>query len=259
MSAPLLSVLVVAHNEAAQLTDCLETLDFADELVVVLDRCTDGSKAIAEHFADRLVEGAWEIEGHRRNAGIDACRGRWILEVDADERADAALGQEIRAAISDLTGGRNEQLNDGYFLLPFDNYIGGRLVRHGWGGSWGVSAAPRLFARDAKRWGDQRIHPSLSLRGPRRWLSTPIRHNVDNDISDMLLRLDRYTTARAADLRAAGNIGNLASNIRRMFTRFGKCYISRKGYREGAYGFLIALMAGLYPILSHLKARLEKD
>ncbi|MBC8240765.1 MAG: glycosyltransferase family 2 protein [Alphaproteobacteria bacterium] len=251
MSAPVLSVLVVAHNEAAQLADCLETLDFADELVVVLDKCTDGSKAIAERFAARLVEGAWEIEGHRRNIGIEACQGRWILEVDADERADMALGREIRAAINEL--------NDGYFLLPFDNYIGGRLVRHGWGGSWGVSAAPRLFAKGAKRWGDQRIHPSLSLSGPRRWLSTPIRHNVDRDISDMLQRLDRYSTARAADLRAAGDIGNLANNIRRMFSRFGKCYISRKGYREGAYGFLIALMAGLYPILSHLKARLEED
>ena len=248
-NGPILSVLVVAHNEAAQLADCLGALGFADELVVVLDKCTDHSKAIAENFGARLVEGAWEIEGHRRNLGLDACRGAWILEVDADERANEALGVEIKAAIQGKT--------DGYFLLPFDNYIGGRLVRHGWGGSWGVSAAPRLSARGAKRWGEQRIHPSLTLNGPRRWLTTPIRHNVDKNISDMLQRLDRYTTARAADLRAGGDIGGLGGNIRRMFSRFFKCYVSRKGYREGAYGFLIALMAGLYPILSHLKARLE--
>ncbi len=251
MTKPALSALVVAHNEEAQLADCLAQLDFADELVVVLDKCTDGSKTIAENFNAVLVEGAWEIEGHRRNEGLDACRGAWILEVDADERADAALGAEIRGAI--------DGLSDGYFLLPFDNYIGERLVRHGWGASWGVSAAPRLSARGAKRWGEQRIHPSLRLTGPRRWLTTPIRHNVDKDISDMLHRLDRYSSARAADLRASGDIGSLASNIRRMFSRFAKCYLSRKGYREGAYGFLIALMAGLYPILSHLKARLERD
>ena len=251
MTEPVLSVLVVVHNEEAQLADCLEALDFADELVVVLDKCTDGSKAVAERSNATLVEGAWEIEGHRRNEGLDACHGAWILEVDADERANPELGVEIRAAI--------DGLSDGYFLLPFDNYIGARLVRHGWGGSWGVSAAPRLSARGAKRWGEQRIHPSLRLTGPRRWLTTPIRHNVDKDISDMLRRLDRYSSARAADLRAAGDIGNLASNIRRMFSRFAKCYLSRKGYREGAYGFLIALMAGLYPILSHLKARLERD
>ena len=251
MNAPRLSVLVVAHNEAGQLADCLRTLDFADELVVVLDKCTDGSKVIAQEFGARLVEGAWEIEGHRRNTGLDACLGAWILEVDADERANAELGREIRSAVAGL--------NDGYFLLPFDNYIGQRLVRHGWGGSWGVSAAPRLSAKGAKRWGEQRIHPSLTLKGPRRWLTTPIRHNVDQDISDMLRRLDRYSTARAADLRASGDVGGLAGNIRRMFSRFAKCYLSRKGYREGAYGFLIALMAGLYPILSHLKARLEQE
>ena len=75
----------------------------------------------------------------------------------------------------------------------------------------------------------------------------------------MILRLDRYTAARAADLRASGDIGGLGGNIRRIFTRFWKCYIIRKGYLEGAYGFLIALMAGLYPILSHLKARLERE
>jgi hypothetical protein len=84
-------------------------------------------------------------------------------------------------------------------------------------------------------------------------------HYVDSDISDMLKRLDRYTTARARDLRASGEIGSFPANVRRLFSRFFKCYVSRKGYREGPYGFLIALMAGLYPLLSYLKARLETD
>ena len=75
----------------------------------------------------------------------------------------------------------------------------------------------------------------------------------------MIRRLDSYTTARAADLRESGNVGSLANNIRRFFSRFFKCYVGRKGYREGGYGFLIALFAGLYPLLSHLKARLETD
>ena len=126
MTEVVLSALVVVHNEEAQLADCLELLNFADELVVVLDKCTDGSKVIAEEFNARLVEGAWEIEGHRRNAGLESCRGAWILEVDADERANPDLGREVCSAIKGL--------NDGYFLLPFDNYIGDRLVRYGWGG-----------------------------------------------------------------------------------------------------------------------------
>lgn len=254
MNRTLLSALVVVHNEEEQLAKCLKTLAFADELIVVLDKCSDRSRDIAAKFGANLVEGSWEIEGHRRNAGIEACAGQWILEVDADERANADLGREIRAVIKTKSPAKS-----GYFLLPFDNYVGERLVKYGWGGSWGVSAAPRLFAKGSKIWGNQRIHPTLKLYGPEYWLSTPICHYVDQDISDMLNRLDRYTTAKASDLRATGNIGSLASNVRRIFSRFAKCYFVRKGYREGYYGFLIALMAGLYPILSFLKARLEDD
>ncbi len=248
---PRLSALVVAHNEEAQLADCLAALEFADEIVVVLDDCSDGSEGIARRFTDKLVTGVWDIEGPRRHAGIDACNGDWILEVDADERVPPALASEIRARI------RNAE--PGYFLIPFDNYIGDRLVRYGWGGAWGVSATARLFSQGCKLWGDQRIHPKVTLTGARRWLETPIVHYVDRDISDMLQRLDRYTTARATDMRARGEIGSFANNLRRLFSRFFKCYVRRRGYREGYYGFLIALLAGLYPILSHLKARLELD
>jgi len=75
----------------------------------------------------------------------------------------------------------------------------------------------------------------------------------------MIARLDRYTTARAKDLRESGEVGSFAANLRRIFSRFFKCYVTRKGYREGLYGFLIALFAGLYPMLSYLKARLEHE
>lgn len=255
-SAPMLSALVVAHNEEAQLGDCLDALAFADERVVVLDRCTDGSKEIALAHGARILEGAWELEGPRRNAGIDACTGGWILEVDADERVTPELAAEIRATIAAAPYG--------HFLIPYDNYVGDRLVKYGWGAAWGVSATVRLFANDpdrgpAKRWGDQRVHPGLDLRGERGRLDASMVHYVDRNISDMIHRLDRYTTARARDLRESGDMGTFGHNVRRIFSRFWKCYVARRGYREGQYGFLIALMAGLYPILSYLKAHLEDE
>jgi hypothetical protein len=144
--------------------------------------------------------------------------------------------------------------------VPVDNYIGDRLIRWGWGASFGKSGYPGLFRKGAKIWGPQRVHPALTLTGNRGAdLVTRIEHYVDRDISDMLRRLDRYTTARALDLREGGDIGSYPANVRRIFSRFWKCYIGRKGYREGPYGFLIALCAGLYPILSYLKARLEQS
>jgi len=249
-SAALLSALVVARNEEAQLAECLSCLAFADEIVVVLDRCTDSSPEIVPQFTDRVIAGMWEREGPRRNAGIAACRGEWVLEIDADERVGADLAAEIRAVIIGSSAD--------WHLIPVDNYIGDHLVRYGWGASFGRSAHAGLFRRGAKHWGDGRVHPAVSLtgvEGPR--LSARLRHHVDRNVSDMLRRLDRYTTARAQDLRDSGDIGTLPRNLRRIFSRFWKCYVGRRGYREGAWGFLIALCAGLYPILSHLKARLD--
>jgi glycosyltransferase involved in cell wall biosynthesis len=249
---PALSALVVARNEERQLADCLSLLRFADEIVVVLDRCDDRSPEIARRFTDRVIEGAWEREGERRNTGIAACRGDWVLEIDADERVGPKLAAEIRAVIADSAAD--------WHLIPVDNYIGNRLVRWGWGASFGRSAHAGLFRRGAKRWGEERVHPGIVLSGNQGpTLAAPLAHYVDRDISDMLRRLDRYTTARAHDLRDSGDIGSLGHNVRRIFSRFWKCYVVRKGYREGEWGFLIALCAALYPILSYLKARLETE
>jgi glycosyltransferase involved in cell wall biosynthesis len=247
-----LSALVVAHDEAAQLADCLERLRFADELVVVLDRCTDASAEIARRFTDRIIEGGWEREGDRRNTGIAACAGPWVLEIDADERVSPALAAEIARVV--VTS--EADIHD----IPVDNYLGARLVRWGWGASFGKSAYAGLFRKGAKRWGNDRVHPKLSFTGRRGpVLANRLDHYVDRNLSDMIHRLDRYTSARARDLRESGEIGSYGHNVRRIVSRFWKCYVGRKGYREGPYGFMIALCAGLYPILSYLKARLDDE
>ena len=247
---PTLSVVLTIHNEADQLTDCLDCLGFGDDLVVVLDRCTDESKVIAARYTDRLVEGAWPLEGARRNAGIDAAIGDWIFEVDADERVPDELAVEIRNTIATA--------RPGHFIVPFDNYIGARRVRYGWGGSWGVSAAPRLFSKGAKRWGSQRVHPALELEGRQRSLENRVIHYVDRDFGEMLLRLNRYSALRAADLKDSERpLPPMIWTLRRSVSRFLKCYFQRRGYREGRWGFAIAVMAALYPLISHLRAELD--
>src|SRR5262249_26339986 len=131
-------------------------------------------------------------------------------------------------------------------------------VRWGWGASFGRSAHGALFRKGTKSWGEQRVHPAVAFSGPQgKTLSSPIRHYVDRNISEMLRRLDRYTSARAEDLRESGDIGSYGQDLRRIVSRVWKGYVGRRGYREGPWGFLIALCAALYPILSYLKARLE--
>ncbi len=253
MTAPRLSALVVARNEAARLPACLASLAPADEVVVALDRSTDGSAAVAAAYGARTLDGTWPLEGARRNAGIAACTGDWILEVDADERVPDALWPELRRVIAASP--------HGFHRVRIDNYVGGRLIRHGWGGSFGTTLKPILFRRGAKHWRAQRVHPGLDWTGTEgeRITAAGLRHEVDRDISDMLRRLDRYSSARAADLLAANEIGSLPNNLRRCASRVLKCYLARQGWREGGWGLLIALCAGLFPLLAHLKARLEPE
>jgi len=246
-----LSAVVCVHNEEARLFACLERLGFADEIIVVLDRCTDRSEEIARQFGCRIVRGNFPLEGGRKLAGLERASGEWVIEIDADERVPEELAAEIRSTIA-APG------EFSHFQVPIDNYVGQRLVRYGWGGSFGTSSVARLYRRTSKHWGDERLHPTVRFSGAAgARLAHPIRHDVDDDISDMISRLDRYTRLRAQDLVERDAVGGIGENAFRGLRRFMKCYISRKGYREGGWGVLIALMAGLYPLLSTLRARLE--
>ncbi len=247
MTEAKLSALVVAHDEEKNLPACLATLRFADETVVVLDRCSDRSRAIAEELGARIVEGAWPLEGPRRHAGIDACAGPWIFEVDADERVSAPLASEIRVRIAEA--------EPGAFLVPVRNYIGNRAVRRGWGAYNGIAAKYSLFAKGCKTWGDQRVHPAVKITGARGRLTAPLDHYVDRDLSDTYARLNRYTTLAAEDLVERHAVPGRWTTLRRIFSRAWKSYVARQGCREGYYGVALALFSGLYPLFIYLKAR----
>ncbi|MFT4252471.1 MAG: glycosyltransferase family 2 protein [Caulobacter sp.] len=244
-----LSGLVCAHNEEARLADCLAALAFCDEIVVVADRCSDRTEAIARRMGARVVSGIFPVEGVRKTAGVAACRGRWVFELDADEGVPPRLAAEIRAVVDGADSAD-------WYQVPVDNYIGERLVRRGWGGSFGASSVARLFRNGVKTWKNDRVHPGTVFTGAFGGrLNTAITHKVDDDLPDMVQRLNRYTDLRAQDLADKGKVKGLADDVFRGVRRFFKCYVSRQGYKEGDYGFAIALMAALYPLLSNLKAR----
>ena len=245
---PTLAALVIARNEAERLGPCLERLGFADEIVVLLDRTTDASAAVARAYRAQVIEGEWPDEPTRRNAGIEQCRSDWVLEVDCDEWVPPALAAEIRAALASA--------REGYFLVPLANHIGERLVRHGWGAYNGVAAKPILFRRGMKRWGKARVHPPLTLEGERQRLREPMLHFVYRDVSDMLARLDRYTTLAAEDVIESGASAHLSTALRRMLSRAWKSWVARRGYREGAHGVALALYSALYPMLIYLKVKI---
>ena len=118
-----LSALIIAHNEEKKLNSCLSKLQLVDEIVVVLDKTNDKSKSIAKKFTKNIYEGSWDLEGERRNFGLNKCKGDWVLEIDADEHVTKGLLIEIKEKIINA--------KPGYFLIPFDNFIGNRVNREG--------------------------------------------------------------------------------------------------------------------------------
>ncbi len=245
-----ISALLCVQNEEQRLSECLERLGFADEIVVVLDRCTDRSEQIARKYQAVIVKGSFPLEGHRKAAGVAACSGAWIFEIDADEY----VSDNLAAEILDTSHNAHEA---SHFLVPVDNYVGTKLIRHGWGGSFGTNSVVRLYKRGAKHWKLQRVHPGVTFDGKRGGrLQHALVHLVDDDVFDMARRLMRYTELRALDIVESGKVGGLWSAFFRATRRFWKCYIKHQGYREGTWGVLIATMAALFAFLSVLQARL---
>jgi len=244
-----LSALVCAHNDEARLAECLRRLKFCDEIVVVADRCTDRTSDIARQFGARVIDGIFPLESQRKAAGVMACLGEWVLEVEVDEHVEPDLAYEIRAAIHGRPGGD-------WFDLPVDNFVGKTLVRRGWGSGLGDVMAPRLYRRRVKRWKAGRVEPTVVLDGRFAGaLETSLNRHADPDVGHLMARLNRQTALRAQDLADAGEPGSLLGDIARGIGRFWNCYLWRQGVREGELGFLIALMAGLDAVVSGLRAR----
>jgi glycosyltransferase involved in cell wall biosynthesis len=251
MTALSLSLLIVARNEELQIEDCIGSGACADEVVVFLDRSDDRTAQIAAALGAKIVEGAWEDEGIRRTAALDACTGDWIIELDADERISSSLGVEIKEKIA--TGKAD------YYVIPFHNYVGGRWIEHGWGAYNGVAAKACLFRRGMKRWVPGPVHPEIQLSGQRGKLVGHIDHYVYENIAGMYDRLNRYSSAAALGAIARGEIPRPRSTFRRFFSRFIKSYWQRRGYKEGWCGVALAMFSAMYPVLTHVKILEQQD
>lgn len=247
-----ISAVIVAHNEEKKIEDCLKSLNFADEIVVVLDKCSDKTKEIVLKYTNKIIEGSWNIEGARRNVAVSSASYDWILEIDADERISDKLAKEIK---ENITKHGNQNVA---FSFKIDNYIGKRLVRNGWLRTICVLQRQSIARNGHKIYDeDKEVHPTANLKAEKIIsLSNPLIHLVDENISDLLLRFNRYTSWKANDMIFRSKIkGGFLNLIISFKLRFFKSYILKAGIKEGLLGLVIATLSGLYPIISYLKAK----
>lgn len=244
-----LSALVCVQNQDAQLGDCLRRLSFCDEIVVVADRCTDRSQEIARRHGAIVIDGIFPLESQRRQAGVEACTGAWILEIEPDEQVDTALAWEVRAML------QMRPAADA-FQIPIDNYVGASRVRDGWAGPLSPPSALRLYRRGAKAWRPRRLDPGMATEHAEvSALKGAIRKQLGRDIGGLFERVNRLSALQAEDLADACRPALLSGGLAKGAARFFGGYFGRGGWREGRLGLLVAMLNALYPVVVQMRAR----
>ena len=256
MSAPALSVILITRNEADGIAECLRSVAFADECIVVDQASTDGTADIARSMGARVeVTTDWPGFGAQKNRALALATGRWVLSIDADERVTPELAAEIRrvvAADGPPTPGARAAAPGGpagYRLSRLSSFCG-QWIRHG---DWYPDRVLRLFRRGQGRFSDDRVHERLLVQGPVADLTGELRHLTMPDLHDALDKLNRYSSGRAADLHARGRRGGLWPAISHGAWAFVRCYILKLGCLDGRLGFVLAVYVAETTYYRYLK------
>lgn len=238
-----LSVTVITRNEAANLAAALQSVSWADEIVVVDAHSTDDTVAIARQFATRVEVRDWPGYGAQKNRAAEIAANDWILSIDADERVTPALAGEIR----DLMARGPER--PGYRLPRVTWYLG-RWIRST---DWYPDYQLRLYDRRSGRWNDRRVHESVDLQGEPGLLRHDLQHYAYRDISHHLATIDRYTTLAADQWMIEGRRTNVLALALHPPLAFLRNYLLRRGVRDGAAGFLVSVLNSYYVFLKLAK------
>jgi glycosyltransferase involved in cell wall biosynthesis len=240
-----LSVAVIVLNEEERLRPCLESVVWADEIVVVDAGSSDKTVEIAHAFTDRVLFHAWPGYAAQKNFALDQCRSDWILSLDADERVPPELQAEITALLAGMPA-------EAGFRLARRNLFQGAWMRHG--GLY-PDYQLRLFRRGRARFGPTLVHESAQVDGPTGHLRTALVHETYRSVGDFVARANRYSDLAAAELAAAGRGGGLGDLTLRPLWRFLSMYLGRAGFLDGRRGFVLAVLYAYYVFLRAAKTR----
>jgi glycosyltransferase involved in cell wall biosynthesis len=227
-----LSVIVIARDEEASIARTLRSVAFADEIVVVDSGSTDRTPDIArEHGAIVTVTADWPGFGPQKNRALALATRDWVLSLDADEWLTEKSAAEIRAAIA------SHPPNVGAYRLPRSSSFCGRFLRHS---GWWPDYVVRLFRRECGRFSDDVVHERLIVAGSVATLTEPIQHETFVDLEDLVDKMNRYSTASAAQMQRAGKTAGLIEAIARALWAFFRTYVLRAGFLDGREGFMLA-------------------
>lgn len=228
---PKVSVYVPVRDEADRLEAALQSVRWADEVVVIDTGGNPEVRSVAERYTDRIVSHTFQGFGRLRQAGVEACTHAWVLSIDADERCTPELAREIRETL------RNPSA-DAYWI-PRKNWFMGRWIRHcGW---WPDYAQPKLFLKKALMYADDPVHEGWSIEGRVGFLHQPVVHFSFRDPGDVLRKIEAYSRLGSAKLLERKRPVSVLSAVLRGLWAFIRIYILKLGFLDGAAGFVIAI------------------
>ena len=242
-----LSAIIITKNEAANIGDCLDSLGFCDERIVVDCGSSDGTLLIAREKRARVAFHEWKGFGAQKNFALSLAHGEWVLSIDADERVTPQLATAIRAAIA---GGNA----DGYEIPRLTSFCGQVMQR----APWNRDHVLRLFRRSRARFSDDLVHERIVCDGKVGRIREPLLHHSVRKLEDALRRMDGYSTLSARQIVASGRSVSFATGIARGALAFLRTYLLQLGFRNGAIGFLHAVAVAEGTYYRYMKAWLER-
>jgi glycosyltransferase involved in cell wall biosynthesis len=234
-----ISTVVLTKNEEKNIEECLESLRWCDEILVVDDKSTDKTKELAKRCSAKVVERELHNDfAAQRNFGLHTAKGDWLFFVDADERISENLKNEI------LRYAQNDNTIQGFYCKRED-YMWGKVLRHG---EQGQGMFLRLVQKGKGKWVGK-VHEVLDVVGPTAILDNPIQHFPHPTIGEYLQEINFYSTLRAQELYEKGVRAKWLSVIFYTKAKFLQDYFYKKGFLDGLEGFIVALLMSMHSFL----------
>jgi len=227
---PALSVIIITRNESRHIGACLDSVAFADEIIVLDSGSTDDTCDIARARGARVaVTADWPGFGPQKNRALDMATGSWVLSIDADERVTPELAAEIREAIA-------QPRCEAYRIARLSEFCG-RPMRHS---GWWPDHVLRLFRRGAARFTDAAVHEKLQAEGPAGVLRHHMLHYPYENIEALLVKMNRYSSDAAAMMYRRGRRTTALGALGHGLWTFVRIYVLRRGFLDGRRGLVVA-------------------
>ena len=237
-----ISVLIITLNEEKNIRRCLESVKWADEIIIVDSDSQDQTVDIAKEFTDKIFIEEWQGFAATKNFGLQKTSGDWILWIDADEEVPKELAEEIRNSV-------DTDDYDGYYIPRKGNFLG-RWIKHS---GWYPGYVLRLIKLEYAHFPEKNVHEYLEPPSKTSKLNTAILHYTDPNINHYFIKLNRYTTLAAEELISRNKKFHFYDLLFRPLHISLKMYILKFGFLDGFQGFLLAVFSGYYVFIKYAK------